>query len=145
MRIYECSMFFNEDIVSNIKISENSRWITETHITEANRTFKNNRKPYNFSRLTNSCVKYHRFNAEKIFRSGFWDYDIGPWWVNRRNCHWFNEAMVRNASVQFVEVKDEDVIIISDIDEIIDSRYSDEIIWAVQKHEITHLTHQRIA
>lgn len=145
MRIFDCSMFFNETLVSKVKLSENSRWIDETHITEADRTFKNQNKPYNFDDLPNSRLRYHHFVASRVFRSGFWNFRFGPWWANRRNCHWFNEAMQRNASTRFIYPDDNDIVIISDIDEILDSRRADELVWAAQKHGIVtvrlHLSH----
>ena len=44
--------------------------------------------------------------------------------------------MQRNASVKFIDPKDEDIVILSDVDEIIASEFSDEIVWATRKHGI---------
>ncbi len=44
--------------------------------------------------------------------------------------------MQRNASTQFIDPDDKDIVIVSDVDEILDSRRADEVIWAVQKYDI---------
>ena len=44
--------------------------------------------------------------------------------------------MQRNASTQFIDPDDKDIVIVSRRDEILDSRRADEVIWAVQKYDI---------
>jgi len=134
MKIMDSSMFFNEHLIADIKLEENAQWLDETHITEANLTFRNQAKDYVFSgNNTKSRILHHQFNAEEVFKSGLWNRSLGPWHWNKRNCHWYNEAMQRNACMNNIIFSDEDIIIMSDVDEIIDRRFSQIIIEEVTR------------
>ncbi|MDE1280441.1 hypothetical protein, partial [Vibrio aestuarianus] len=58
--------------------------------------------------------------------------------IGHKNRAWYNEGYQRNysAEIRMLDICDEDILIFSDIDEIIDSRYKDEIIDMVKKNGI---------
>ena len=76
MRVFDCTMFFDEHLIADVRLQENARWVDETHITEADRTFRNERKDYRFNSLQDRQVVYHRQAAALLFRSGFWSYNL---------------------------------------------------------------------
>lgn len=49
---------------------------------------------------------------------------------------WYNDGLSRNYSLLNSNYQDDDILILSDVDEIIDSRYADQIISAVQKYDV---------
>lgn len=53
-----------------------------------------------------------------------------------RDTAWYNEGVSRNYSLWNSNYKDDDILILSDIDEIIDSKYADEIIDAVNHYGV---------
>lgn len=53
-----------------------------------------------------------------------------------RGTAWYNEAVIRNYTLWNVNYDDDDILILSDVDEIIDPKYSQEIIDAVNKYGI---------
>ena len=151
MKVYEFCSFLNENEVAEIKIKENESWVDELHILEANKTFTYNDKPYNFNEgLITSKVKYHQVNMDEEFRKteenkdyfnndtcGADNFDKWYWNLLSQNYGFFNEAVQRNKCAMLKEiVSDDDIIILSDLDEIIDSRFADQIIDAVKKHQV---------
>lgn len=46
---------------------------------------------------------------------------------------WYNEGVSRNHTLWNVDYNDDDILVLSDIDEIIDSRFADEIIDSVKQ------------
>ena len=56
---------------------------------------------------------------------------------NRVRSSWYNEAIQRNKSSDYGNIiADDDIVILSDIDEIIDSQYAEEIINEVKKRGV---------
>ena len=53
-----------------------------------------------------------------------------------RNTRWYNERIQRNLACTLASIQDDDIIILSDIDEIIDSRLADQLLVEVEKREI---------
>lgn len=157
MKIHEYSPFFNENAVLEIKLREAARWIDTVHLCEADRTFSNAAKVWNYpgfaeraSALTTG-VDYQRLNVERIFRTttanpiykdpvghcadGF---DGWYWELLRGNAAYHNEAAQRNwATRQLAEqVGDDDIVILSDVDEILDSRHAEMIVDSARKYGI---------
>ena len=70
MKIYSFATFFNEHEIFDIKYNTEKNFVDEIYICEANRTFKNFPKPYNFQ-YTDDCgkIRYHQLDASKKFVS----------------------------------------------------------------------------
>lgn len=140
MKIYEFCPFFKEQLVADIHTEESKKWVDEIHITELNRTFQHLPKNYLFTNTKGAI--YHKVDANKIFRP---NRKLIPNIVfNKskscksifRNPAWFNEATQRNLASSFVDFGDNDIIILSDIDEIIDPIFADRIVEEVKKRKI---------
>lgn len=135
MKIREFCMFYNEHTVLEIKIAEARKWIDELHLCEANRTFQNKERVPVLP-AGDDFVKTHVYDGATHFLPAF------RWGPSR---HWpfFRKKLVarRNETLQrnmvhdvFADAADDDIIILSDIDEIIDPRFADEVIDAARKH-----------
>lgn len=147
MKIYQCCPYYNESLIAKINIDEASKWINEFHITEGNLNFQGNKRSYEFQNQDKvSIVKYHRFNCENKYKKNN-IYGKLALLKNRfsRNQYvsnilisptWYNEAVQRNESCSHIDPEDDDIVILSDIDEVIDSRYADKIIYEVKKRGI---------
>lgn len=152
MKIYEFCPFFNENRIADIKIKENSGWIDELHVIEANKTFSYLDKPRNFNPdYVGPKVIYHPFHADQLFREpekhslyfdvdscGADNFDRWYWRLLSHNSAFHNEACQRNKSISILQdkVEDDDVIILADFDEIIDNRMADRIVSEVKKHQV---------
>lgn len=159
MRVHEYSPFFNETKVLEIKLREAARWIDRVHLSEADRTFSNAPKGWNYpgSDLERrapelaAIVDYHGLAAEGLFREppadqvyydparhGVEDFDSWYWQLLRGNAAYHNEAVQRNWATRQLaqEIADDDIVILSDVDEILDSRQAGVVIDAARKHGI---------
>lgn len=145
MKIIACSPFFKENLLARIKAQELSGWVDEIHITEANRTHRNEPKEYFFDRalLTQfPKLRYHALDVARVFRS---DRRLPPHFVLNppratrrifRKTIAYNDSVLRNLACKVSAFGDEDVIILSDMDEIADARMADRLVDAVNQHGI---------
>ncbi|MCL5260606.1 MAG: hypothetical protein M1561_02835 [Gammaproteobacteria bacterium] len=151
MRIHEFCPFFNEKEIAKIKIQENSNWVDKLHIIEANKTFSYFSKPWNFDKtLASAHVHYHKINVDKLFRKplpkqkyfdlkrcGKNQFDKWYWDLLVTNSAYYNEAVQRNLCSDYKDcIDDTDIVILADFDEILDSRYADQIVSYVKKYKI---------
>ncbi|AIQ14598.1 glycosyltransferase family 17 protein [Paenibacillus durus] len=152
MKIYEFCPFFNENRVADIKVKENARWIDELHVIEANKTFSYSDKPQNFNPAhLGPKVIYHPIHADDLFRKPEGhqlyfnpstchaaNFDRWYWRLLSYNSAFHNEACQRNMCSYILRewVEDDDVIILADFDEIIDSRLADRIVSEVKRRQI---------
>jgi hypothetical protein len=139
--------YFNEQMVARINILSAMKWVDEIHLTEANYTFQGKYKDYSFDydvfSGTVDKVNYHAIDVKNyfLFNRRYIPYLGGqhrPEWHPKIffNTSWYNEGVQRNRSCDRSLIEDDDIIILSDIDEIIDPRKADMIIAAVEKHKI---------
>lgn len=147
MKIYSFSIFFNEQDIFDIRYQTGKDWIDEIHVLEANYTFRKDAKPYIFNGgVYNSQVKYHQLNAEKLFiKNNTWGKlklaykRFLPSFYQRIISHpsWYNEKVQRFHLGKFVpDIADDDILIFSDLDEILIPDMIDELIKATQKYGI---------
>lgn len=106
--IYDCFTFFNELDLLEIRFNVLNAVVDKFVLVEADKTFTGSKKPFYYEE------NKERFKVfeEKIIHIKVEDYpkDINPW---------SKENYLRNCIVRGLnECKDEDVIIISDVDEI---------------------------
>jgi Glycosyltransferase family 17 len=133
MKIIECSPFFNENLIAGIKIEEGKNWIDELHVAECDKTFRYRDKTYSFAHADEPIVHYQKIQGESVFVSSRWGLTRKPWFVKLKSYPWQNETIQRNLACSQMEYSDSDIIILSDIDEIIDSRLADRIVHEVKK------------
>ena len=147
MKIYQCCPYYNESLIAEINIKEASKWIDEFHITEGNLNFQGQERNYIFnSGKEYDIVKYHKIDCKNKYKRNNL-YGKISLWKNRFSSNdyirniltaptWYNEAVQRNESCSKIIPEDDDIVILSDIDEIIDSKYADKIIEEVKKRDI---------
>lgn len=139
--------YFNEQMLARINILSSVKWVDEFHLTEANFTHQGKFKDYNFDYnsygVLTDKLYYHAVDFEKdfLFNRKYIPHVGGkykPAWHPNIffNTSWYNEGVQRNRSCDQSLIEDDDIIILSDIDEVIDPRKSDMIIDAVEKHKI---------
>jgi hypothetical protein len=135
--IFQCCPFNNENLIAGLSLKESAGYVDEMHISEATRTFQYTLKSLNFkNELGDGRVRYHKIEADSKFLGKHWwltrtapfiHYSINPW---------VNEGRQRNLASSHIRPNDDDIVVLSDIDEIVDSRYWPEVIWNVRKHGI---------
>jgi hypothetical protein len=151
MKIIECCPFFNENLIANIHIEEASKWVDQIHITEADYSYQYGRKSFNFNQLYNSGkLHYHPIEVENIFlKKRKTIPHFKPFGRSRshraifKQTSWYNEGCQRNLSAH-VAYDDDDILIFSDVDEIIIPDFADRIVEEVKRRGIVtvklHLT-----
>lgn len=139
-----CCPFFNEKMVARINIEEASKWVDEIHVTEFNKSFKYTNHDPCFGELSLlPKVTYHPMDGFKIYKKPrkiipyFFITPVSKWMSHVIfDTAWYNDGLSRNYSLLNSNYQDDDILILSDVDEIIDSRYADQIISAVQKYDV---------
>jgi hypothetical protein len=141
--------YFNEQMLARINILSAIKWVDEIHLTESNFTFQGKPKEYNFdlnsyaNEQLLSKINYHSidFANHFLFKRKIFPHFLvknKPKWHLKVffNTSWFNEGIQRNFSCNKSLINDEDIIILSDVDEIIDPRQMELILSEVKKHKI---------
>lgn len=144
-KIILCCPFYNENLVANINLKEASKWVDEVHFTECNKSFKYRDHEYCFH-LEEPNIKfhYHKIDGTKdylppkkksLFTMPYVFVRPVSRWM-KHYCYdtaWYNNGVSRNNTLWNSNYEDEDILVLSDVDEIVDSRYADEIIETVKK------------
>ena len=126
MKIFDCFTFYNELDLLEIRLEELYNTVDYFVIVEANQTFTNRPKPYNFEQ---AHVRYSKYMDKIIYVK----VDDMPGSANP----WDNETHQRNAIARgLVYAERDDIVIVSDADEIprpsaiAQLRNSDQMIFA---------------
>ena len=107
MKIYDCFTFYNEHTLLELRLAELYNHVDHFVIVESNQTFTNNTKPWNFD-----IAKYSQY-ADKIIYVQVED-------MPNSSNPWDNEHHQRNAITRgLVDANDNDIVIVSDVDEIL--------------------------
>jgi len=108
MKIYDCFIFYNEFELLDLRIAEMYDHVDYMVLVEANHTFQNAPKDFNFA------TRYKKYeHLTKLIYIGIEDMPLDP-------DPWENERYQRDSiMVGLEEADDDDLIIISDIDEIL--------------------------
>ncbi len=101
--IYECTLFFNELKLLDLKLAEELDFVDQFVIVESNQTFTCNKKPL----LLKNNSKYTHPKIKLIFLEDQFTADNA----------WINEKLQRDTALP--NFTTEDIMIVSDIDEII--------------------------
>ena len=106
MKIYDCFSYLDEDLLLDLRFNILDRFVDYFVIVESNKTWQNNHKNHNFD-----ISKFQKFR-EKIIYIKITDMPDG-------NNPYLRENYQRNCISRGIEKADnEDLIIISDLDEI---------------------------
>lgn len=151
MKIYSFSIFFNEFDILEIKLNTERTWINSTYIIEANRTFKGNLKPLYLKNIDLASyggdVHYvpqdvsKKFIKNSLFGKLRLAYKrLSPSFYQKilSSPAWYNESIQRSACgyLPRIEFDDNDILIFSDLDEILCPEYKDDLINETLKRGI---------
>lgn len=129
MKIYDCFTFYNELDLLELRFAELYDHVDHFVIVEANRTFQNNPKPFYFMENLKRFEPY----LNKVIH-----YTVAD--MPEDTDAWGREKYQRDAIVRaVVDADDNDIIIVSDLDEIIRPgtvdamrEDSDSVIWGLR-------------
>lgn len=110
MKIFDCFTYYNEEEILKLRFEELGNHVDYFVIVEASETFTGKKKPYYFDDIYNQFSKW--LDKIILYRISFND-DISS--------SWDREYAQRNAisdALKKIDVSEEDLIIISDADEI---------------------------
>lgn len=117
MKIYDCFTFYNELDLLELRFSELYDHVDYFVLVEANRTFQNNPKPFYFGEKQHKFAQY----MDKVIHIQVDDMPIDT-------DAWGREAHQRNSIARgILDADDDDIILVSDLDEIIRSETVDEL------------------
>ena len=134
--ISDFSPFSNENLISKIKLIENKKWMDSMNIIESNKSFSYESKEYQFPFPNDNFVNYIEMDGCKHFTK------IKPRLMRRYPFFkfsadkWKNESIQRNYLLENIRPYPDDILILSDIDEIIDPTYKNYIIDNVNRNGI---------
>lgn len=145
--IYECFPYYNEELISGIRLANDIKHVDQLVFVESNYTFKYNKKGYIFPEKlkTNSSVKYVLLEGKRNFvpnnRLGkirLLNYRLmkDPYSRGLSVPSWYNEALQRNAAAKSISPNDDDYVVLCDVDEILDMKYLTHILDEVDKRGI---------
>ncbi len=116
-KIYDCFTFFNELDLLELRLEELYTHVDHFVLVEASRTFQNNTKPYYFGENQSRFSKY----MDKIIHIQVDD-------MPSDSDAWGREAYQRNAISRGIQTANpDDIIVISDLDEIVRPEIMDQL------------------
>ena len=114
--IYSCTLFYNEFNLFNVKVQEElAGGVDRVIVVEATRTHQNEEKPLKLQSALLGANNPLASKVECLFVGKEFDKVTNP---NLRIAALQREAIQRNAAVEGLDLKDDDVVIASDVDEI---------------------------
>ena len=135
--IYDCFTFFNEFKVLELRLAELYDVVDRFVLVEADRTFQGQPKPYHFEENKHRFHKYlDKIEHVKITID---DGHIAAR-ASQIGENWAREEFQRNSiATGIVKARKSDLIIVSDVDEIIDARALETIVARRHPNEISVL------
>ena len=143
--IYQFSPFYKENLILHIAANESSLYGGKIFITEADKTFKGEKKPLYFNLIDKNIyynilkTKYKFFPNNMFGKLLLFPYRLSKNSYKRnilKSPAWYNDGYQRNYACSVKMVEDDDIIILCDVDEILDSRVVDKVIENVKTHGI---------
>ncbi|WP_324741227.1 hypothetical protein U8326_14975 [Tsuneonella sp. CC-YZS046] len=140
MKIFEFCMFHNEHPALALKMRESAKWVDELHLCEANRTFRHGERSPALPPET-VFLKPHLFDGASRFHPACrWGFSRYFPFFRKKEMARRNETSQRNHVHEVLAgVADDDLVILSDVDEIVDSRRAGEVIDAARRHGIVSI------
>ena len=136
MRIFEICPFNDENLIAGIKMGESKNFVSELHVTEANRTFRFEHKDYAFAHEGDPMVRYHKIDGDLLFVGNVLRLKRNYPFITKDVNPWKNEATQRNFATTLIEPEDNDIVVLSDIDEIISEAHWEKLISETLKRGI---------
>ena len=129
-KVYDCFIFFNELEILEIKLNELYEHVDYFVLVESTETFRGNPKPLHFEENKTKFSKFlnkiiHVIVSETIEHAEYWDREI----------YQRNQIMRR-----LTHCRDEDIVIIEDLDEIISASKLPELIDLVNTNQVQYVT-----
>lgn len=126
--IYEISNFYNEQLVLDIKAKNNQNFVDKFYVVKSDSTYRFNEKPYILKKKFNNIV-HHKLNGLNLFFKPSPQITRRFPFISLNKYSWMNEKIQRDCLLAKLKkrVHDNDIIIISDLDEILDFAFFDEI------------------
>jgi beta-1,4-mannosyl-glycoprotein beta-1,4-N-acetylglucosaminyltransferase len=115
MKTFDCFTFFNEKEILKTRLKEMNNFIDFFVIVESSQTFTGKQKPFYLDETIDSIEEY----SDKIIR-------VKISFPNNEMTSWEREHYQRNqisAGLREADAKGRDLVIISDVDEIISSKF----------------------
>lgn len=119
--IYSVTQFFNEKKLLDLRVKEERDYVDKFIVCQSTRTFTNIPKPV-------VDLSYNTINFKHIVLDDFVANDA-----------WKNERSQRNNTLRDEIIKDDDIILCTDLDEIINGIDIPSIIEAAREYEYVHL------
>ncbi len=138
MKIFEFNLFYNEHDALTIKQGEAARWVDELHLCEATRTFRGQARASS-GLQADDFLRIHQFDGDRFHPEYKWGLSRYAPFFRRKDMARKNETMQRNAVHELLSPEDDDIVILADVDEIIDSRHAEAIIAAAREHGIVSI------
>lgn len=137
MKVYEISNYLNESLILDIKSENNKKFVDEFHVVESNATYRYNKKKFNLKKKY-SHIFHHKIDGLNLFYKPFPRLTRAFPFVDFNKYSWLNERVQRDYLLDKLKKKinDDDIIIISDLDEIINFNFFDKIKFFVKKKDI---------
>jgi hypothetical protein len=134
-QVDEYCLFNGEQLIADIKFAKHSDFVDRFNIVESYRTFKNGKRIPSFQTSADN-VDYRVFNPGKAFTGNGFRPARPPRFMKRNLNPWKNETIVRDFMGSGLKPRNDDVLIFSDIDEIIDSRNLQKVIEFAKEHGV---------
>jgi len=134
-QVNEYCLFNGEQLIADIKFAEYSEFVDQFNIVESTRTFKNGKRTPTFHTSVDN-VNYRIFYPGKEFTGNSFRPARPPRFITTNLNPWRNETLTRNFLSSGLTPKNEDILIFSDIDEIIDARYFAQVIEFAKAHGV---------
>ncbi|KNC90073.1 benzoate transporter [Trabulsiella odontotermitis] len=130
--IYDCFLYYDEDMLLDIRLNTLANVVDRFVIVESRHTFTGKPKNLNFD-----IAKYEKFK-EKIIYVAFTDLPKLKNGTSGEYDAWANESATRNAIMRGLEnAKDDDIIMVSDVDEI----FRPEIVKQINPKHLCTIMH----
>lgn len=136
--IFDCFAFFNELEILDIRLHELSPIVDKFVLVEAHHTFQGNRKPLYYDENKNLFKKFH----DKIIHVPFeFPENINNLFSRTKDSTWAREYHQRDRiGLGLTTARPDDLIIVSDVDEIPSAAKLAEAIRRRRRHELTVFT-----
>jgi hypothetical protein len=134
-QVSEYCLFNGEQLIADIKFAEHSEFVDQFNIVESTRSFKNGKRTPTFHASADN-IDYRIYYPGKEFTGNSFRPARPPRFITTNLNPWKNETLTRNFLSSGLKPKNEDILIFSDIDEIIDARYFAQVIEFAKAHGV---------
>ena len=127
MKKYDLILYNGEEILE-LRLSLMYKYVDYFVIVEFDKTFQNKKKPYYFD-----IKKFNKFKKKIIYKK-----KTLPRNLNNKNTPWEIQTFQRESLDKGINIKDRDMIILSDADEIIDPSKLKYKYNEIERYELLH-------